>query len=104
MRKLPPVKTRFKPGQSGNPKGRPKRLPELDKLLAEVLGGEDGNTEAEKILRNIASLAKRGKSSVAVRAAEVLLDRAYGRPKQTLETTSSVGVKYIELPAEFRED
>ena len=39
--------TEFKPGQSGNPNGRPKKLPELDKLLADVLGEEkDGLTAA----------------------------------------------------------
>ena len=27
----------FKKGQSGNPNGRPKKLPEIDKLLADVL-------------------------------------------------------------------
>jgi len=28
---------KFKKGQSGNPKGRPKKLPGLDELLTEVL-------------------------------------------------------------------
>lgn len=32
----PPKETRFKPGQSGNPKGRPKR-PEISKYVAEQL-------------------------------------------------------------------
>jgi len=31
--KKPPISTRFKPGQSGNPKGRPKKVKDLDKLL-----------------------------------------------------------------------
>lgn len=33
MRKLPPENTRFKPGHSGNPNGRPKKLNEQDMLI-----------------------------------------------------------------------
>lgn len=29
----PPVETRFKPGESGNPRGRPKRIPTLPELI-----------------------------------------------------------------------
>jgi len=32
VRKLPPKNTRFKPGQSGNPNGRPKKLDTQDML------------------------------------------------------------------------
>lgn len=75
----------FKKGQSGNPRGRPKKLPQLDTLLAEVLGDEkDGVTAAEAILRAIRAKAARGD----VRAAEVLLDRAWGKPKQSIDHTS----------------
>jgi hypothetical protein len=75
----------FKKGRSGNPKGRPPKLPELDKLLAEVLGEEkDGLTAAGAILRAIRLKATRGD----VRAAEVLLDRAWGKPKQSIDHTS----------------
>lgn len=80
----PPKHTRFKKGQSGNPRGRPKKLPQLDTLLAEVLGDEkDGVTAAEAILRAIRAKAARGD----VRAAEVLLDRAWGKPKQSIDQT-----------------
>jgi hypothetical protein len=33
----PPIEHRFKPGQSGNPRGRPKVLPELSELTAKEL-------------------------------------------------------------------
>jgi hypothetical protein len=73
----------FKKGQSGNPNGRPRKLPELDKLLADVLGEEkDGITAGEAILKALRAKATKGD----VRAAEVLLDRAYGKAKQTTET------------------
>jgi hypothetical protein len=79
---------KFKKGQpSPNPKGRPKKLPEIDDLLADVLGKDVGNglIMAEKILLAIAKKAAAGD----VRAAEVLMDRAYGRPKQSMEIDGS---------------
>lgn len=73
---------KFKKGQSGNPNGRPRKLPELDKLLADVLGEEkDGITAGEAILKAIRAKAAKGD----VRAAELLLDRAYGKPKQSID-------------------
>jgi len=89
MARKPPYspETQFKPGKSGNPSGRPRKLPELDKLLAEVLGDEkDGKTAAEAILSALRSKAARGD----VRAAEILLDRAYGKSKQTLDMSHTV--------------
>ena len=75
----------FKKGQSGNPNGRPKKLPELDKLLADVLGEEkDGRTAAEAILMALRAKAAKGD----IRAAEVLLDRAWGKAKQQVDVTS----------------
>lgn len=73
---------KFKKGQSGNPNGRPRKLPALDKLMADVLGEEkDGITAGEAILKALRAKATKGD----VRAAEVLLDRAYGKPKQTVD-------------------
>jgi len=79
----------FKKGQSGNPKGRPKKIPEIDKLLADVLGEEkNGTIAAEAILKALLSKATKGD----VRAAEVLLDRAYGKARQYLDH-STLGEK-----------
>ncbi|WP_052223576.1 DUF5681 domain-containing protein [Novosphingobium malaysiense] len=36
----PPVRTRFKPGQSGNPRGRPKGAKSLNTIVRETLGGK----------------------------------------------------------------
>lgn len=72
----------FKKGQSGNPNGRPRKLPELDKLLADVLGEEkDGITAAEAILKALRLKAAKGD----VRAAEIILDRAYGKARQVID-------------------
>jgi hypothetical protein len=76
--------TPFQKGESGNPNGRPKKLPELDKLLAEVLGEEkDGVTAAEAILKALRAKASKGD----IRAAEVLLNRGYGMARQVIDQT-----------------
>ena len=69
-----------------NRKGQPK-LPDLKELLAKVLGNtEQGKSGAEAILKAMEARAKRGD----VRAAELLLDRAYGKPKQDIEMSANM--------------
>lgn len=81
---VPPEHSKFKKGESGNPNGRPRKLPELDKLLFDVLGEEkDGISAAEAILKALRAKATKGD----IRAAEVLLDRAYGKAKAYIEVT-----------------
>jgi len=77
----------FKKGQSGNPKGQPKKIPELRVLLAEVLGEEkDGIAAAKAILMALRAKATKGD----VRAAELLLDRAYGKAKESLQINAEI--------------
>jgi hypothetical protein len=84
---IPPKHSQFKKGTTGNPNGRPKKLPELRELLANVLGDEkDGKTAAEAILMALRAKAAKGD----VRAAELLLDRAYGKPKQDVDLSGSM--------------
>jgi hypothetical protein len=94
---------KFKKGQTGNPNGRPRKLPELDKLLADVLGEEkDGITAGEAILKAIRARAAKGD----VRAAELLLDRAYGKPKQSIDnniTTTEPLVIVLTEPSQPNE-
>jgi hypothetical protein len=79
-------KHKFKKGQSGNPKGRPKKLPHLEELLADILGEDkEGITAAEAILRALRAKATKGD----IRAAEVLLERAYGKAKQGIELSGT---------------
>lgn len=87
----------FKKGESGNPNGRPKKLPEIDKLLADVLGEDkEGVTAAEAILKALRAKASKGD----IRAAEVLLDRAYGKAKQSLDIQANITEEkvFIKLP------
>lgn len=84
----------FKKGQSGNPNGRPRKLPELDKLLADVLGEEkDGVSAAEAILKALRLKASKGD----VRAAEIILDRAYGKARQTIEQHNTHNVNILNI-------
>lgn len=77
----------FKPGESGNPNGRPKKLPAIDKLLANTLGSEDDKeSAAERIIQALIKKAEKGDT----RAAEILLDRGYGKPKQTIDIPGEV--------------
>lgn len=78
----PPKGSQFKPGQSGNPKGQPKKLPALNELLSDVLGDDgSGKSAARAIINALHKRAIKGD----VRAAEILLERAYGKVKQDIE-------------------
>jgi hypothetical protein len=87
----------YKKGESGNPNGRPHKLPDLDALMAIVLGEEKkGKTAAEAILAALRAKAIKGD----IRAAEVLLNRGYGFPRQKLPTEfgREVTVRVIRDP------
>jgi hypothetical protein len=77
--------TQFKPGQSGNPGGRPKTAPLSqacrDLLASSVPDDSQGRTYAEAIAEKLAQKALAGD----IRAAQELADRAEGRPRQSLE-------------------
>lgn len=86
----PPDHTKWKPGESGNPNGRPRKLPDLDRLMEQILGEEkDGITAVEAILKTLRQKAARGDT----KAANLLLDRGYGKPKQKTEITGAEGEK-----------
>jgi hypothetical protein len=92
--KTPPESARFKKGESGNTKGRPKKLPELDKLLSDI-----PESDYESVINKLFAMAKKGN----VRAAEVILDRAYGKAKESLEVTEIQTIKsYTIVPASTR--
>lgn len=76
----------FKKGESGNPKGGKKKIPELKILLSEILDDKNGGiTAAQAIFMNLRSIAISRKDLVGIRAAELLLAYAYGRPKQQID-------------------
>jgi hypothetical protein len=79
--------------------GRPKKIPELPALLAQVMGEEkDGMTAAEAILKKLRQEAAKGN----MRAIELLLKYTYGAPVQKMEHTGADGgaietiIKFID--------
>lgn len=73
-------------GVSGNPKGRPKAIPKLEKLLAEALGSKTENGEGSKIKEVLDQLigdATSKHSLFRTRAGEVIMDRVYGKSKES---------------------
>jgi hypothetical protein len=85
---------RFKKGQSGNPKGRPK-LPSMKTIMESVLGDiKDGKSAAEAIMMAMRNKAIRGD----VRAAEFIIDRAYGKAKESIELSGSTNMVIMPKP------
>ena len=79
----PAGKGGFAKGQSGNPGGRAKMPPEIREMLS---------ARAQDAVQTITKFLDDADPRVALKAAELLLDRAYGKPQQTSEPIS------FELP------
>jgi hypothetical protein len=74
-----------------NKEGRPRKLPELEILLAEALSdAKDGHTAAEAVIMALRKKAIGGD----VRAIELILNRAYGKQVEKFEGT----VTNVEMP------
>lgn len=86
----------FKKGhdERRNMKGAPVKIPSIEKLLADVLGEEKNGIEAAKAIL----LALRRKAfNGDTKAAEILLDRAYGKAKQTIDQNTNLQAFTINL-------
>jgi hypothetical protein len=77
----------FKPGQSGNPSGRPKRKPITEAILAELAKphGRQGKTKLEAMVASMVSLAISGRSKEAVEVFKLIMGYTDGLPVQTVE-------------------
>lgn len=81
----------FKPGQSGNPNGRPKRDWTVQSLIEEAMEESDeSGVPAKKIIyQKLVNLAKRGD----IQAVKEINQRLDGMPKQTTALEGSVELK-----------
>lgn len=75
-----------------NRNGRTPKLPNLDELLKEILGENVRNKEALKLI--LIALRKKAMTG-DVRAAELLLDRAYGKLKQATEHSGAIELQPV---------
>jgi hypothetical protein len=70
----------FRPGVSGNPGGRPKApAGVLETFRAHF------EKDGEEVIAGIFKIATAKQGSLALRAAELILDRLLGRPRQAIE-------------------
>jgi len=80
----------FQKGKSGNPGGRPKKteqLVEIEQLARQY---------APQAMEALVKIAMTGKTdSARVAASIAILDRAFGRPRQTLEAKNASNVQYF---------
>lgn len=81
--------TQWKPGQTGNPNGRPRtaKYSEAARRLLEEVGEESGETGAEQLAAYCLKMALKG----SARHAELFLSYAEGRPKQAMELSGPDG-------------
>jgi hypothetical protein len=74
--------TSFKPGQSGNPNGRPRVLADVQNTARE---------HSSEAIETLAGIMRNPKVPAAARisAACALLDRGYGKPLQTVDANNT---------------
>ena len=79
----------FQPGKSGNPGGRPKNNQELKEAF------RAHTMEAKNVLVEVMN-DKESKSGDRVRAAEVVLNRAWGTPEQSVAVSGGIATAEID--------
>ena len=88
--KNPSASTRWKPGQSGNPGGQTKLTLEAKEFRDKC---REASPEAFGVIIELMTSAK--DQSIRLQAAKLILERAYGKPAQSVELTGEGGTKPI---------
>ena len=77
----------FKKGETGNPNGRPKKLPPIKELIEKTLGEEkNGISGVDAIFKVLLSKAVKGD----LKASQMLLDYYYGKATQKTEIVGEI--------------
>lgn len=86
--KRPAPRTAFKPGQSGNPSGRPK-------IPGDVV--ELARTHTREAISTLAAIMSNAEAPPAskIAAAAVLLDRGWGKPSQTVDLNHRIEPRHL---------
>ena len=79
-RKAP--RSAFKPGQSGNPGGRPKQVGEVVELARQ---------HTQEAVQRLVFWMRSTNPQASVRATESIMERAWGKPVQPMEVTGKDG-------------
>ena len=92
---MPRSSTTWRPGQSGNPNGRPKRSATWKQILDNVCDeiDPDGTTKKEAICRVLVKLALEEGKEWAVKQ---LMDRTEGKAKEYIEMNHVVEANLLE--------
>lgn len=92
-RSLENLRPPWKPGESGNPGGRPKREPldaQLRAALEAVEAGGKPLAGGKRVRDAIADVVLERALEGDIRFIRELFDRAYGLPKQTIDVNAAV--------------
>lgn len=95
--------TRFKPGVSGNPKGRPKgkrSIPDILRKIGEEEGSIDGKTKLDVVMRKVFGYALEGKSW----AVQFIADRTEGKAVERKADVSDEWKELIRESVKFDEE
>ena len=89
MKGVPPEHTKFKKGQSGNPKGRPP-LRDIKEVLKDLLSQEKNGTQLiDGLMSVVVNKALKGD----LKAVDMLLSYTFGKATQRTEVTGAEGEK-----------
>jgi len=94
--------TRFKPGQSGNPNGRPRDI--VTQVMREMMPtpcpfSKNGLAWAEAI----ALAAMKRAIAGDVRAVAEVLDRTEGKPRQSVDLSAVAAFAHVQVPRSLEE-
>ena len=95
----PPIETQFKPGMVSNPKGRPRKLVELQELIYETMAEELRNPDGGLLGTRAQAMVRIGLSKNPV----PFLEYAFGKVPQQIDINDITSKPDSELVAELRD-